>query len=220
MSKLRWSALGLAVVSVGLMATPAAAAKVVYRNTGKDATAVVTDCPASPVAGTKCIAWVAYASQNRENNDGTISRSGGLGLDKYRVKFTDPTTFTTTLVATGFTDNNSLVVPDNLSTATASGVVPVLRCDKRGRNCTTTNMTVSFSLTANAPADFFKDRTVTKLGSCRTVERFNSYSRTADGSGTINGVTLPTQSVVPSTIGSSLYTNVARNCTPQAGLTA
>ena len=128
MSKLRWGALGVAVLSVGLLATPASAAKVVTKFRDKGATAIVTDCPASGPAGTKCIAFVAYASKARFKEDGTVTAFASLGLDKYRVTLTS-TGFTTKFLFGGFVDNVQLSVADDLSSASASGVVPIEQCN-------------------------------------------------------------------------------------------
>ena len=211
MSKLRWGALGVAVLSVGLLATPASAAKVVTKFRDKGATAVVTDCPASGPAGTKCIAFVAYASKARFKEDGTVTAFASLGLDKYRVTLTD-TGFTTRFVFGGFVDNVQLSVADDLSSASASGVVPIEQCNARGRNCTVTNYPVSFSLNANAPEDFFRDRSIQKMGDCKILTRFNVRSRTADGTATVRGVTYPTTAAVPSSIDFSAEKVVLKNC--------
>ena len=211
MSKLRWGALGVAVLSVGLLATPASAAKVVTKFRDKGATAIVTDCPASGPAGTKCIAFVAYASKARFKEDGTVTAFASLGLDKYRVTLTS-TGFTSKFLFGGFVDNVQLSVADDLSSASASGVVPIEQCNNRGRNCTITNYPVSFSLNANAPEDFFRDRSIQKMGDCTILTRFNARSRTADGTATVRGVTYPTTAAVPSSIDFSAEKVVLKNC--------
>ena len=210
MSKVRWSALGLAVMSVVLLATPASAARVVIKFRDKGATAVVSDCPAANASpGTKCVAFVATASKLRVRENGEVTRFPSLSLEKFRVTITD-TGFVAVPVAFGVADNVKLSVADNLSSASASGVVPVQQCDRNG--CRTTNYPVSFSLHANAPATSNSGRDVEKMGECKIIDRFNFVSRTADGSATVRGKTYPTSPVVPSSIDRSAEKVVFKNC--------
>lgn len=206
MWKARAAALGFAVVSVGLLATPASAAQTVTKIRGKDANLVVSNCaPASP-AGTTCIAWNVLASQSRVLSDGTVSKSAFLQLDKYRVKFTT-TGFTFKLVRSFQSPSVTLNVADNLSTASGSGVIARSGDD----------IDVAFSLVANAPADSSRSRVVQKFDDCKFIDRQNFASRTADGSATIDGTTYPT--VLPdsgfvSTIDTSGQTTITRGTCP------
>ena len=209
MSKVRWGALGLAVMSVLLLATPASAAKVVTKFNGKGGTAIVSDCGTSPAVGTKCIAFVAVASQVRIREDGTVTKLPSLSLEKYRVKIIQGG-FETVFVFGGFTDVVKLQVADDLSHAKASGNVPIEQCDSHG--CKITNFPVSFELHANAPADFTKGRVVQKFGHCKIIDRFIFRTRTADGSATIRGKTYPTTPAVPSSIDLSREKVVYKNC--------
>ena len=209
MSKVRWSALGLAVMSVVLLATPASAARVVTKFNGKGATAIVTDCPANASPGTRCIAFVAVASQVRIREDGTVTKLPSLSLEKYRVKIIQGG-FETVFLFGGFTDVVKLQVADDLSHATASGTVPIEQCDQQG--CHITNFPVSFELKATAPADFNRGRVVQKFGNCKIIDRFNFRTRTADGSATVRGKTYPTTPAVPSSIDRSTEKVVFRNC--------
>ena len=144
MWKARAAALGFAVVSVGLLATPASAAQTVTKFRGKDANLVVSNCTPGSSAGTTCTAWNVFASQSRcLLSDGTVSKSPFLGLDKFRVKFTT-TGFTFKLVRSYESTSVTLNVADNLSTASGRGVIP-----KSGDD-----IDVSFSLVANARAGF------------------------------------------------------------------
>jgi hypothetical protein len=217
MVKVRLAALVIATASVGLMTTPASAAKApksVFKTRGKDATALVTDCPAQPAAGTKCVAWIVYASQSRIKQDGSVTTTGGLSLEKYRLKFFDGGGFVPTLTAAGYTDSPTIQIANDLSTATASATVDLVKCDATGTSCTTKSTSVSFSLAAVAAPDRQDGKVVTTFGPCHVVERFNSRNRTAEGSAVINGATLATSDTFPSSIGSSAYTSVARNCAP------
>ena len=206
MWKARVGALGIAAVSVGLLATPASAAQTVTKIRGKDANLVVSNCvPASP-AGTTCTSWNVIASQARFLSDGTVSKSAFLQLDKYRVKFTT-TGFTFKLVKSFQSPSVTLNVADNLSTASGSGVIP-----KSGDD-----IDVSFSLVANAPADSTRSRVVQKFDDCKFIDRQSFASRTADGSATIDGTTYPT--VLPasgffSTIDVSGQTTITRGACP------
>ncbi len=209
MSKLRWGALGVAVASVVLVATPASAARVVTKFNGKGGTAIVSDCGTSPAVGTKCIAFVVAASQFRVKENGTVTKFPSLSLEKFRVTIVAGG-FETEPVFFGVTDVVNLQVADNLSHAKASGTVPIEQCDSHG--CKVTNFPVSFELKANAPADFVKGRVVEKMGQCKIIDRFNSRSRTADGSATVRGKTYPTTPAVPSSIDLSREKVVFKNC--------
>ena len=185
MIKARAAALGLALVSVGLLTTPASAAQTVTKIRGKDANLVVSDCvPGSP-AGTTCIAWNVIASQSRVLSDGTVSKTSFLQLDKFRVKFTT-TGFTFKLVKSFQSSSVTLNVADDLSSASGRGVVA-----KAGDD-----IDVAFSLVANAPADSTRSRTVQRFDDCKFIDRQHFASRTADGSATIDDKTYPT--VLPS----------------------
>ena len=198
MIKVRLAALGLAVLSVGVLATPASAEKTVTAFRGKGAVAYASDCPANSPVGTKCTAWAVYAQKNRLNSDGTVSVTGGLGLDKFRVKITAGG-FTLTPVAGGFNDTVAVQIDDDLSEASASGTVAVVKCNQKGKDCSTTRTRVALSLDANAPVQYFQDKTRTKWDDCLTVDRFSFWSRTAAGTVTINGVTYPTATPSPAT---------------------
>jgi len=221
MIKVRLAALGLAVLSVALIATPASAEKTVTKFSGKGATAYVSDCPANAPVGTKCNAWAIYVQKNRLNLDGTVSVFGGLGVDKFRVKFTAPATFTLTPLGSGFNDTIAVQVADDLSTASGSGTVGLVKCNRRGKDCETTRTNVSLSLSANAPATYFKDSTRTpKFEDCRTVTRTSFTERTADGTATVNGVTFPTlvprvPDIPASNITNSKEVTIARGECPQ-----
>ena len=89
-------------------------------------------------------------------------------------------------------------------------MVPIEQCDSSG--CKVTSYPVSFSLHANAPADFNKGRVVQKMGKCKIIDRFNFRSRTADGSATVRGKTYPTTPAVPSSIDLSREKVVFKNC--------
>ena len=202
MFKARVVALGLAAVSVGLLATPASAAKSVTKIKGKDVNLVVSDCvPGSP-AGTTCTSWNLIASQSRVLTDGTVSKTAFLQLDKYRVKF-NSTGFTFKLVKSLQSSSVTLDVSDNLSRASGQGVVA-----KPGDD-----IDVSFSVVANAPADSSRSRTVLKFDDCKFIDRQSSISRTADGSATIDDKIYPT--VLPasgffSTIDVTAQTTITR----------
>ena len=209
MSKVRWGALGVAVTSVLLLATPASAARVVTKFNGKGATAIVTDCPVNAQPGDRCIAFVASASQVRIREDGTVTKLPSLSLEKFRVKIVQGG-FETVFLFGGFVDNVNLQVADDLSRARASGNVPIEQCNANG--CKITNYPVSFELHANAPADFNRGRVVQKFGNCKIIDRFNFRTRTADGSATIRGKTYPTTSAVPSSIDLSREKVIFKNC--------
>jgi hypothetical protein len=207
MWKARMAALGFAAVSIGLLATPASAAQTVTKFRGKDANLVVSNCiPGSP-AGTTCTAFNVFASQSRLLSDGSVTKSPFLGLDKFRVRFTN-TGFTFKLVKSYQSTTVSLNVADNLSSASGSGVI----------RKTGDDIDVSFSLVANAPADSTRSRVVEKFDDCKIIDRQNFASRTADGSATIDGTTYPT--VLPdsgffSTIDVSGQTTITRgDCPP------
>lgn len=206
MWKARMGALGLAAVSVGLLATPASAAETVTKFRGKDANLVVSNCTLGSPAGTTCTAWNVIASQTRLLSDGTVSKSAFLQLDKYRVRFTT-NGFTFKLVRSFQSPAVTLNVADNLSTASGSGVVR-----KSGDD-----IEVSFSLVANAPPDSTRSRVVQKFDDCKIIDRQNFASRTADGSATIDDTTYPT--VLPdsgfvSTIDMSGQTTITRGSCP------
>jgi hypothetical protein len=207
MWKVRVAALGCAAVSIGLLATPASAAQTVTKFRGKDANLVVSNCTLGSPAGTTCTAWNVFASQSRLLSDGTVTKSPFLGLDKYRVRFTN-SGFTFRLVKSYQSTTVSLNVADNLSTASGSGVI------KRSGD----DIDVSFSLVANAPADTTHSRVVQKFDDCKIIDRQSFASRTADGSATIDDITYPT--VLPdsgfvSTIDVSGQTTITRgDCPP------
>jgi hypothetical protein len=218
MVKVRLGALGVAVALVVAFATPASAAKVVNRFRGKDLNAIVTNCALNSKPGTICEAWAIFAAQQRLNQDGTVTNLASLELTKFRVRIVrrDPG-FVATPVANGITDSVNLSVANNLASASASGTVPVQQCNRSGSNCTITDVHVSVQLTANAPANFNRGRVVSKFGNCRISDRFNSQSRPAVGSATINGKSFVTAAVATSTIDSSVDTTVFRNCPPPPG---
>jgi len=206
MWKARMGALGLAAVSVALLATPASAAETVIKFRGKDANLVVSNCTPGSPAGTTCTAWNVIASQTRLLSDGTVSKSAFLQLDKYRVRFTT-NGFTFKLLRSFQSPSVTLNVADNLSTASGSGVVR-----KSGDD-----IEVSFSLVANAPPDSTRSRVVQKFDDCKIIDRQNFASRTADGSATIDDTTYPT--VLPdsgfvSTIDMSGQTTISRGACP------
>ena len=199
-------AVGLAAVSIGLLATPASAAQTVTKIRGKDANLVVSNCTLGSPAGTTCTSWNVIASQSRVLSDGTVSKSAFLQLDKYRVKFTT-TGFTFKLVRSFQSPSVTLNVADDLSTASGRGVI-----QKSGDD-----IDVSFSLVANAPADSTRSRVVQKFDDCKVIDRQSFASRTADGSATIDGTTYPT--VLPasgffSTIDVSGQTTITRGACP------
>ena len=180
---------------------------------GKDLNAIVTNCDMNAKVGTKCLAWAIFAAQQRINLDGTVTNTASLELTKFSVKIIKKAPgYVATPVANGVSDSVNLSVSDQLASATASGVVSVQQCNKNGKKCTSTNVSVSVQLTANAAADFNKGRSVTKFGNCRISDRFNSQSRTADGSAQVNGETFVTTPVAVSRIDSSVDTTVFRNC--------
>ena len=206
MWKARAAALGIAAVSIGMLATPASAAQTVAKFRGKDANLVVSNCTPGSPAGTTCTAWNVFASQSRVLSDGTVTKSPFLGLDKFRVRFTT-TGFTFKLVKSYQSTSVTLNVADNLSSASGRGVIA-----KSGDD-----IDVSFSLVANAPPDSTHSRVVEKFDDCKIIDRQNFASRTADGSATIDGTTYPT--VLPdsgfvSTIDTSGQTTITRGACP------
>ena len=205
----RLSALGSAVVSVGLLATPASAAKTSTTIRGKDAHLVVTDCPASGPAGTKCLAWDLFAGQQRVKTDGTVTKTASVILVKIRVTLTSTAPgFKTKTVATYSTDAVQLNVGDDLASASGRAVIP-LRGD---------DLDVSFALAANAPAVPSQSRSVLPGDDCRVVFRFNGSSRTADGTATIEGKTYSTVGATavgfPSTIDQTAQTIITKGQCP------
>src|SRR5262245_62080674 len=156
MMKARLAVLGLAVTGVALLATPASAAKTVFKATGKDINLVVTDCPASGPAGTTCLSWTVFAAQQRVLSDGTVTKSAFLQLDKYRIRLTS-TGFTFKLVQSYTSDSVALDVEDALASASGAGTVPTA----------TGKIDVKFALVANSPADSTRARIVQKFDDCR-----------------------------------------------------
>ena len=214
MSKLRWGALGLAVLSVGLLATPASAnSKTSIKTKGKELYATLTDCPANAAPGTKCLAWVVDAAQLRVKQDGTVDKQGSLFVDKYDITIT-ANGYDSAFVGTGFGTPSRLQVANNLSKGSASGSVDLQTCDPQGSNCTSSKVTISFDLSANSPLSFTKGRVVNKFDSCRQVDRFNYRSRGGDGKGTVNGQAVVTTPVQPSFIGRSDTSTILRGSCP------
>jgi hypothetical protein len=199
--KTRLGALALAALTIGLLATPASAAQSVTRFRGKDATVLATNCNFRDI-GSKCTGWVVLAAQQRVKSDGTVTKSASLELDKYRLTIIDVGVVDAKFLSTGVSDHVSLSIPADLSTASGHASVPSL----------VGSVSVSFSLTANAPADYVQTRTVEKFGDCKIIDRSNFYQRTADGSATIAGRTFPTTRFFPSTIDLSTDTTIFRNC--------
>jgi hypothetical protein len=219
MGKVRLGALAVAVALVAAVATPASAATVVNRFRGKDLNAIVTNCTMNATPGTICEAWSIFAAQQRVRQDGSVTSTASLELTKFRVRLVrrEPG-FVATPVANGVSDNVSLSVATNLASASASGVATVVQCNTRGTQCRSFDVHVTVHLTANAPLNFNRGRVVTKFGDCKVTDRFNSQSRPAGGSATINGKSFVTTPIATSTIDSSFETTVFRNCpTPPPG---
>jgi hypothetical protein len=169
--------------------------------------------------GTICEAWSIFAAQQRVREDGDLTNTASLELTKFRVRIVrrEPG-FIATPVANGVSDTVSLSVAGNLASASATGAATVVQCNKKGTHCTSSDVHVTVHLTANAPLNFNRGRVVTKFGDCKVTDRFNSQSRPAVGSATINGKGFVTTPVATSTIDSSFETTVFRNCpTPPPG---
>ena len=211
MSKLRWGVAGVTLLSVGVLATPASAAsRSVFKTRGKELSAVVTTCPADTPAGTQCEAWLVFASQNRITQNGTVDRQGALSADKFQLSFTG-SGFDVAHVGGGTGTPSAFHVANTLATGTATGTID-FGCDPLATGCVASTVTISLQLTANAPANFFRDRSVSEFNGCRNINRSNARQRTADGSAVIDGVSLPTTAIgpFPSSIGTSGFTTIQR----------
>ena len=213
MSRLRWGVAALAVTGVGLLATPASAnTKTVLK--GKELDAVVTDCPASSAVGTECSAWLLFVSQTKVNDNGTVDKSGAINGDLFHITITAAGFDSAHVgVATGTPKN--FKVADNLSRGSASGSVD-FQCDPGVPGCTNATFNVSLQLAANAKANFVRSKSVSEFDGCRTIDRFNFRSRTADGSARIGGAAFVTTTTGPflSTIGTSGDTYIERGTCP------
>jgi len=164
----RIAAFGVALVSVGLMVTPASA-RSVTRFTGKDTIAFVTNCKFDHV-GERCLVYGIFAFKQRVNSDGSVSSFASLELDKYRIKVLDTAgDVDVTFVAAGLGQNVQLNIADDLSNAHGSGTVG---------NVVGGRIKVSFNVTASSPLFTSKSRQVIKIGNCRAViDRSNGKSR-------------------------------------------
>jgi hypothetical protein len=211
MRKAGVGALGVTLVSVGLMATPAFATRSVTRFRNKDAITFVTNCNFDKV-GSTCLVYGIFAAQQRVNSDGSVSKSASLELDKYRLKILDAFGgVRVTFLATALAQNVSLAIPDDLSRATASGAVPNLVGPK---------IPVSFSLTANSPSVTTQGRQVVKVGGCTEfIDRTNAKSRFAAGTARIGGRAFSTSDTLTLTgaprseIDTSAETTIINDCT-------
>jgi hypothetical protein len=213
MKRLRWSAFGLAVVSLGLLTTPAAGdTKTVVRD--KNLTATLTDCPVNAAVGTRCAAWTVFAAKVRVNSDGTIDKFGYVDLFKYRIKIVDGG-FEAIFAADGTAAPTTFRVADDLSKGSLSGKVQVTfyenNCFNSG-TCRTKWIPISLNLRATESANFQQGETVTKIDDCKIIERFNSQSRRAQGSAKVNGLAFVTSELEPfgSFIGKSESANITR----------
>jgi hypothetical protein len=214
MRKVRLAALGLAAVSIVAVATPASAnGDVLSRATGKYMEAWITDCPVAPEVGTRCAAWRVYADQFRVSENGTVQKTGFLGLEKYRILITSDG-FSAVFAADGFSVPDSFRISDNLSSARVSGKVEVTyyteSCVLDG-SCRTKWIPVSVRLSANAPAT----RDVIRFPldeECRIIFRDRFRYRTADGTAKVNGISFVTTILedFPSVIGHSRQTVIQR----------
>ena len=211
MSKLRWGLGGLALVSILLMATPASASsKSTFK--GKELYTTLTDCPSNGAPGTQCTAWVADAQQFRVKQDGSVDKQASLFVDEYAITFT-ASGFDFAFVGTGFGTPSRFKVADNLSKGSAAGTVDLQTCDPQGQNCTSSSLTISFNLTAASRVSFTKGRVVNKFDQCRQIDRFDYRSREAAGQGKVNGQSVVTTPVQPSSIGSSNTATILKgNC--------
>ena len=215
MSKLRWGVAGVVMLSVGVLAIPASAAsRSVFKARGKELSAVVTTCPANAPAGTQCEAWLVFASQNRISQNGTVERQGALSADKFQLTATG-SGFDVTHVGGGTGTPSALQVANSLATGSATGTID-FGCDPLATGCVTSTVTLSLQLTANGPANFFRNRSVSEFDGCRNINRSNSRQRTADGSAVIDGASLPTTTIgpFPSSIGTSGFTTIQRGTCP------
>jgi hypothetical protein len=215
MSKLRWGVAGLALLSVGVLVTPASAAsRSVFKARGKELTAVMTTCPAHAPVGTHCVTWLVFASQFRLQQNGAVQGVGTLNADEFEITIT-PSGFDATHVAVGTGTPTTLRIADDLSTGSVTGTLDV-QCDPQASGCVASTAAISLQLTANAPASFFRNKSVSELDGCRTLERSNFRERTADGSAVIGGAshTSSSDGPFPSTIGRSGSTTILRGTCP------
>jgi hypothetical protein len=199
------------MLSVGVLVTPASAAsRSVFKARGKELSAVVTTCPVHAPVGTHCVVWLVFASQFRMQQNGAVDRQGALNADKFEITIT-PSGFDATHVAVGAGTPTTLRIADDLSTGSATGTLDV-QCDPQATGCVASTAAISLQLTANAPASFFRSKSVSELDGCRTLERSNFRQRTADGSAVIGGVshTSSADGPFPSTIGLSGSTTILR----------
>ena len=106
-----------------------------------------------------------------------------------------------------------LNVANDLSSASGRGAVR-LTCLPNIKGCSGGDVHVSFAVHAVSAADFDRSHEVSKFGSCKTVDRKNFRTRTAQGTATINGQSLPTPASNDprSSIDVASETTVFRNC--------
>jgi hypothetical protein len=152
----------------------------------------------------------------RHNVDGSVTTTAFVSVTLYRVTLSGDGSFVAVPTAQGTTDHGALRIARDQSSASAEGWIRVRACASGGLPCNGAARTIAYDVDwrATAPTSVFSNRSRTSFAGCTMVERQRTLDRTANASGTIDGLQLVQAPPFRSSISFSKQVVFSTGCLP------